>query len=180
MKIVVIGVGNILFMDEGAGVYASKMLTENYTFEPEIKIIDGGTPGFKLMDYFQDCDKVIILDTLSIKDRPGSVYDLPAEALIGLGNYRQTAHEVEVVRMLEICSILDKTAAVNILGIIPEDIRKVRINLSRTLKKNIPMLVDKSILRLQDAGITVRPKPVQQNIDEIIAVYNQPVCPPAQ
>jgi len=174
MKIVVVGVGNILFMDEGAGVYASKLLKENYIFEPEIEIIDGGTLGFKLMDYYQFYDKVIILDTVSIKDKPGSVYDLPAEALMGLGDYRQSVHEVEVVGMLEICSMLDKMAEVNVVGIIPEDIQKVRINLTDTLKKQLPMLVDKSIQILQDAGITVTPKPVQRNIDEIIALYNHP------
>lgn len=174
MKIVVVGVGNILFMDEGAGVYASKLLKENYIFEPEIKIIDGGTLGFKLMDYYQSYDKVIILDTVSIKDKPGSIYDLPAEALMGLGDYRQTVHEVEVVGMLEICSMLDKMAEVNVVGIIPEDIQKVRINLTNTLKKQLPILLDKSIQILQDAGITVTPKPVQRNIDEIIALYNHP------
>ena len=128
MKIAVIGVGNILFMDEGVGVYASRMLKENYLFEPEVEIVDGGTLGFKLMDYFEEYDRVVILDTVSIDDRPGSVYDLPAEALMGLGDYRKTVHEVEVVGMLEICSMLDKTAEVSVMGIIPEDIQTVEIN----------------------------------------------------
>ena len=63
MKTVLIGVGNILFMDEGIGVYAAKLLACNYTFTPEIEIIDGGTLGFKLMDYLSDYEKVIILET---------------------------------------------------------------------------------------------------------------------
>ncbi|MBU1642510.1 HyaD/HybD family hydrogenase maturation endopeptidase [bacterium] len=174
MKIAVIGVGNILFMDEGVGVYASRMLEANYRFEPDIEIIDGGTLGFKLMDYFEAYDKVVILDTVSIDDAPGSVYNLPADALMGLGDYRQTVHEVEVVGMLEVCSMLDKMAEVNIVGIIPQDIQSVEINLTDTLKKAFPGLMEQAIRVLADAGITVTPGCSQSNIDEIIAGYNDP------
>ncbi len=41
MKNIVIGVGNLLFKDEGIGIYAAKFIEENYTFEPSIEIIDG-------------------------------------------------------------------------------------------------------------------------------------------
>ncbi|MCJ7765480.1 MAG: hydrogenase maturation protease, partial [Thiovulaceae bacterium] len=150
------------------------MLEENYSFEPEIEIIDGGTLGFKLMDYFEAYDKVVIIDTVSIEDAPGSVYNLPAEALMGLGDYRQTVHEVEVVGMLEICSMLEKMAEVNVVGIVPEDIQSVEINLTDALKKALPSLMEQAIRALADAGITVTPRPSQQNIDEIIAGYNDP------
>lgn len=176
MKIAVIGVGNILFMDEGVGVYASRMLEENYSFEPEIEIIDGGTLGFKLMDYFEAYDKVVIIDTVSIDDAPGSVYNLPAEALMGLCDYRQTVHEVEVVGMLEICSMLEKMAEVNVVGIIPEDIQSVEINLTATLKKELPILMEQTVQILLDAGMTVVPKSTQRSIDEIIAFYNHPTA----
>ena len=174
MKIAVIGVGNILFMDEGVGVYASRMLEANYRFEPEIEIIDGGTLGFKLMDYFEAYDRVVILDTLSIDDAPGSVYNLPSDALMGLGDYRKTVHEVEVVGMLEVCSMLDKMAEVNIVGIIPQDIRSVEINLTDALKKALPGLIKQTTVALADAGIKVTPRSSQRNIDEIIAGYNDP------
>ena len=174
MKIAVIGVGNILFMDEGVGVYASRMLKENYVFEPGIEIIDGGTLGFKLMDYFEEYDRVVILDTVSIDDKPGSVYGLPAEALMGLGDYRKTVHEVEVVGMLEICSMLDKMADVSIVGIIPEDIQTVEINLTEQVKQGLPLLLEKSVATLQDAGISVTPKPHQQTIEAILSFYNDP------
>ncbi len=174
MKIAVIGVGNILFMDEGVGIYAGRMLEANYRFEPEIEIIDGGTLGFRLMDYFEAYDKVVILDTVSIDDLPGSIYNLPADALMGLGDYRQTVHEVEVVGMLEVCSMLDKMAEVNIVGIIPQDIQSVEINLTNALKKALPSLIEQIIRALADAGITVTPRSSQSNIDEIIAGYNDP------
>jgi hydrogenase maturation protease len=171
-KIALVGVGNILFMDEGAGVYASCLLAANYSFVPEIEIVDGGTLGFKLMEYLQEYEKVILFDTLSIEDAPGTVYTLPAEALIGLGEYRKSVHEVEVVGMLEICSLLEKTAQVSIVGIIPEDITRVEVNLSCAVKKQLPLMLEQSILLLRASGVEVIAKASPKSIEEIIGFYD--------
>jgi hydrogenase maturation protease len=173
-SIVVVGVGNILFQDEGIGCYAGKYLEENYDFSPQIDIIDGGTLGFKLMTYYQNYDKVIIIDTVSIKDSAGSVYNLPSDALMGLGSYRQTAHEVEVVEMLEICSLLDKIAEVSVIGMIPEDIVTVNIDLSEVVKKAFPSLIAETIKELERYGVKVSQKKDIKSLDVIISDYNTP------
>ena len=170
---VVIGIGNILFKDEGVGVYAAKYLEENYTFSPEIDIIDGGTLGFKLMNYYQSYKKVIILDTVSIDDTPGSVYNLPARELMGLGAYRKTAHEVEVVEMLEICSLLEHMAEVNVIGIVPREIECVDISLTPELMPHVPVMVEETLRELARAGITARPK-AGRSLEAIISAYNAP------
>ncbi len=59
-------------------------------------LVDGGVLGFGLMSYYQDYDRVLILDALTIDDEVGAIYNLPAQELLGLGSYKQTAHEVEV------------------------------------------------------------------------------------
>lgn len=171
---VIVGIGNILFQDEGIGCYAGKYLEENFDFSEPIDIIDGGTLGFKLMMYYQTYDRVIILDTVSIEDTPGSVYHLPADALMGLGSYRQTAHEVEVVEMLEICSLLDTMAEVSVIGMIPEDILSVNIDLTDTVKKAFPALIAEAVKALEASGITVTPKAESAPLEAIIADYNTP------
>lgn len=173
-SLIVIGIGNILFQDEGVGIYASAYLERNYTFVPEIEIIDGGTLGFKLMTYYQSHEKVIIVDTVSISDTAGSVYNLPSEELMGLGTYRQTAHEVEVVEMLEICSMLEKIAQVNIIGIIPEDIQTVNIGLSHTMKNNFQNLIRVLIEEIERFGVTVVRKNEEFTLDAILHEYNSP------
>ncbi|MBN2869375.1 MAG: HyaD/HybD family hydrogenase maturation endopeptidase [Campylobacterales bacterium] len=170
-KIVVIGIGNILFKDEGVGVYAGRYLEANYRFSPPIEIIDGGTLGFGLMDYYLSYDKVVILDTLSIEDAPGSVYRLPADELLGLGNYRKTAHEVEVVEMLEICSLQGSTAEVSVVGIVPEDITTVEMALSQPVRENFAVLTRGVIAELRTEGVEVLELPESATLDAIIASY---------
>ena len=53
-KNIIVGVGNMLFKDEGIGIYASEYIRQNYEFDDEnLEIIDGGTLGFKLMVGFR-------------------------------------------------------------------------------------------------------------------------------
>ena len=167
MKNIVIGVGNLLFKDEGVGILASKYLEENYDFEGDIEIIDGGTLGFKLMTYFQDYDNVIILDTVSIEDKVGDIYRLPSDVLLGLGQYRKTAHEVEIVEMLEICSVLEKHAEVTIIGIIPEDIVSVQIGLTKTIENKFMGLINQALEDIEKLDVKVTKKAEQKSIAEV-------------
>ena len=151
---IVIGVGNMLFKDEGIGIYAAEYISQNYEFDDkDLEIIDGGTLGFKLMTYFQEYDNVIILDTVSIEDKVGDIYRLPSDVLLGLGNYRKTAHEVEIVEMLEIVSVLDSHANVTIIGIIPEDIISVEIGLTQSMENRFEEFILNSIKEIESLGI---------------------------
>lgn len=156
MKNIIIGVGNVLFKDEGIGIFASKYLEENYTYaNTDLEIMDGGTLGFKLMRYFQEYDNVVILDTISVEDEPGEIYRLPSDVLLGMGNYRKTAHEVEIIEMLEICSLLEKHAVVTILGIIPEDIQKVQIGLTQIIEDRFEEYILNVIKEVENMGVKI-------------------------
>ena len=172
MSAAVIGIGNVLFQDEGIGVFTSKYLETNYTFEPAIDVIDGGTLGFKLMCFFQEYDEIVILDTISIEDDVGSIFCIPGEEMLGMGQYRKTAHEVEVVQMLEICSLLGKMADVTILGIIPEDIETVHIGLTEAMKKSFSSYMGTLLKTLESKGYKATPKAEQKTLDQIIDLWH--------
>jgi hydrogenase maturation protease len=174
MKIAVVGAGNVMFKDEGIGIYAQKYLELNYEFSKDITIVDGGVLGFKLMTYYQDFDEVIILDTITMKDeKPGVTYNIPAEKLLGLGSYKQNAHEVEIVEMLEICSLLDKMANVKIIGIVPENIIDVEYNISQSLRDNFENFINEAIKELEKLGVKSK-KIASYTLSEIIQIYSNP------
>ncbi|MCT7553884.1 HyaD/HybD family hydrogenase maturation endopeptidase [Aliarcobacter butzleri] len=175
-KNIIVGVGNMLFKDEGIGIYASEYIRQNYEFDDKnLEIIDGGTLGFKLMAYFQEYDNVIILDTVSIEDTAGSIYRLPSEVLLGLGNYRKTAHEVEIVEMLEIVSVLDSHANVTIMGIIPEDIISVEIGLTKKMEEKFEEYILNIIKEIESLGIKskkINNIAIKDIVKNIIGSYN--------
>lgn len=175
MRNIVIGVGNVLFKDEGVGIYAAKYLEENYEFDGGLEIIEGGTLGFKLMTFFQEYDNVIILDTVSIEDKAGEIFRLPSDVLLGLGTYRKTAHEVEIVEMLEICSVLDSHAEVTILGIIPKDIETVEIGLTSEIEDRFEEFILQAVQEVESLGIKATRKDnksIKTIAHELIGSYN--------
>ena len=104
-KNIVIGVGNLLFCDDGTGVIAASYLNKNFDYEPSLEVIDGGTLGLSLIEYFVEYDNVLIIDTISTDAAAGTIYKIPSSALLGADSYKKTAHEVEVVQMLEACEL---------------------------------------------------------------------------
>ena len=173
-SIAVIGVGNILFSDDGIGVYATKYLETNYCFKPSIDIIDGGTLGFNLMRYFNDYDQVIILDTLSIDEAAGTIYHFPSDVLLGLGDTRKTVHEVEVTQMIELASMMGTRASISVLGIIPSDIQTVAMHLSPIAKDQFRALIQNLLQILNNSGVTVTANEQLVGLDEIIESYRDP------
>jgi hydrogenase maturation protease len=172
-KIAIIGVGSIIFFDDGVGVYACKYLDENYTFLDEVSLIDGGVLGFGLLDYMQEYDKVLILDTITMDDEAGAIYNLPSEMLLGLGSYKQSVHEIEVVEMLESCVLLDKCAQVNIIAIVPEDIVRVNIGLSDILKEKFETFVEVVLSELKSTGVGYEKKKTQVSLEYVLQFYDR-------
>ena len=177
MRTAIVGAGTVIYQDEGVGVYAAKYIEENYTFEnDDVTMVDGGVLGFQLMVYYQEYDKVIILDTITMDDEVGSIYNLPSEELLGLGSYKQTAHEVEIIEMLEICSLLETMAEVNIVGIVPEDIETVVVGLTQKMRDNFFHLVDAGLKELDKAGIKYKKNESEVSLDSIIDSYSNPTA----
>ncbi len=170
----IVGAGTILFKDEGVGVYAQRYLDANYAFADEVTVVDGGVLGFKLMTYYQDYDNVVILDTITMDDDAGSIYNIPSQKLLGLGSYKQNAHEVEIVEMLEICSLLEKCANVQIVGIVPEDIESVEMGLSDTIEQNFAAFIDTALAQLEKMGVAAEEKKDRTSLEAVIQSYHNP------
>ena len=153
-KNIIIGVGNLLFCDDGIGIIAIKYLKENFAYTPELELLDGGTLGFNLAQYFLDYDNVFIIDTISASEETGTIYKIPSNELLGQRSYKKTAHEVEVVQMLEACELYDKKAKVTIFGIVPEDIHNVKIGLSKVLIDKFDVLIQTILEEVKLLNIT--------------------------
>ena len=70
--VLVLGVGNVLLGDEGAGVHAVRRL-ERETWPPHVTLLDGGTGGFHLLSLFQDFERIVLVDATMNGQPPGTV-----------------------------------------------------------------------------------------------------------
>jgi len=177
-KVALIGIGNIMFHDEGLGAYLVKYIEENYEIPDTLTVIEGGTLGFTLMTYYQEYDKIIVVGTGSKKGEVGTIYSESAEEVMAQGATRQTANEVEITMMLEICSFHEEMGEVQLITMIPEDIIDVRNGLTASVLQHMPKLVDATLEALKKSGIVLEKKegdPV--SFETIIEHYANPVAP---
>ena len=66
--ITVLCVGNYLMGDEGVGVHFARMMEKEGVPEG-VTVIDGGSGGFKLLEYMDDDNDLVLVDAM-LDDRP--------------------------------------------------------------------------------------------------------------
>lgn len=71
--IVVLGIGNLLWADEGFGVRCIEALQQRYTFAPQVQLIDGGTQGLYLIQHVQQAGLLLIFDAIDYGLAPGTL-----------------------------------------------------------------------------------------------------------
>lgn len=72
-QIIVLGLGNILYGDEGFGVRAAERLYTRHHFPETVEIVDAGTLGHALLPFVERADRLLILDAVDFALTPGTL-----------------------------------------------------------------------------------------------------------
>ncbi|MBT8475254.1 MAG: HyaD/HybD family hydrogenase maturation endopeptidase [Alphaproteobacteria bacterium] len=63
-RVLILGIGNVLWADEGFGVRCVERLAENWTFDDNVKLLDGGTQGLYLLPFLEEADILVMFDAV--------------------------------------------------------------------------------------------------------------------
>jgi hydrogenase maturation protease len=69
-----LGVGNILWADEGFGVRCVEALAERFHIPENLSVADGGTQGLYLVDLLRDHNPIVIFDAVDFGEAPGAMH----------------------------------------------------------------------------------------------------------
>lgn len=162
MKILVLGIGNILFGDEGIGVHLTHFLKVSYEFTPiekssdiTLDFIDGGTMAQMLIPLITSYDKVLIFDCVSVGNgNIGDVYAFSFDKIPNVITWAGSAHEVEMLQTLRMIELSGDLPPVFIIGIIPEVIGEdTAFTLSEEVKRGAKVMESKAIEFLEQNGL---------------------------
>jgi len=119
-KTVVLGLGNVLHGDDGAGAKAIDRLREDARVPTDASLVEGGTLGLELLPYVWDCSRLIVIDAVDVGETPGTVVRLEGEELNSLpGN--SSVHQLGVSDLLVALRVLGgRQPDVVLLGVQPE------------------------------------------------------------
>ena len=100
-KLLILGIGNTLLQDDGAGVHVTQSLKSTAESNPDISIIDGGTLGLSLLPEIEDAAGLIVVDAGEIGGKAGDIKVFENEAMDHqLSGVKSTVHELAVSDLL--------------------------------------------------------------------------------
>jgi hydrogenase maturation protease len=118
-RILVLGIGNLLWADEGFGVRAVEHLQRHYTFPDSVSLLDGGTQGMNLVAPVQEADVVVVLDAVDYGEAPGTLCRVADEDVPSfMGVRKMSLHQTGFQEVL---------AGVELLGDYPEHLLLVGV-----------------------------------------------------
>jgi len=123
--VLVLGLGNQLLGDDGAGLRLLDALTEVFPANDGVEFMDGGTQGLALTGYLADRKAVLVLDAMALGAAPGTVHTLWGDELWRIRSERgTTAHEGNALELFATARMLGyHWTEVAAVGIEPLNIR---------------------------------------------------------
>lgn len=161
--IMILGVGCILFSDEGFGVRVIEKLQTLYEFPENISVVDGGVLGTNLLGVISQADQLIVVDAIRNKGNTGDLYRLEGDAIPERIRAKNSLHQVDFLEALTLCQVLDKVPETVIVGVEPEDIETLGIELTPAIQKKVDPVIDMVLSELDRLGVSYK-KGVSKNV----------------
>ncbi len=151
---VVLGLGNILNMDEGVGVHALTALAQTRPGPTApLEFVDGGALGLNLLPLVEACSHLLVLDAINAERSPGSLIELRGEDIPLYAGVKLSQHQITFQEVLGIASFRGKLPPrLHLLGLQPADLA-MGIGLSPVAAAAMPQLLARAAEVLQAWGL---------------------------
>ena len=157
-EIMILGVGCILYSDEGFGVRVVETIQQRYEFPDNVLVVDGGVLGVNLLGVISRPDHLIVVDAIRNKGKPGDLYRLAGDDIPARIRAKNSLHQVDFLEALTLCQALDKVPETVIVGVEPEDIETLSTELTPTIQSKVDAVIEKVLAEVTRLGGSYREK----------------------
>lgn len=170
--IIVLGIGNVLWADEGFGVRCAEILQQRYEFASNVQLIDGGTQGLYLIQHVQCADYLLIFDAIDYGLAPGEMKVVEGEDVPKyLGAKKMSLHQTGFQEVLALAHLTGRyPEEVVLIGCQPEEIEDYGGSLRPLLKAAIELALQHALVRLRNWGAAPIARTVPLAPDEAITL----------
>lgn len=153
MKILVLGIGNILLSDDGVGVHIVNKLNDEYTFPDNVTLIDGGTKGLDLLPLLEGKEKVLFVDAANFKKEPGAIDTVIGDKIPAFLSQKLSVHQIGIPDMLFAARLMGITPPeMCLIGIQPKTM-DTSTEMSEEIKARFDDLYSKVLDKLREWGV---------------------------
>lgn len=135
------------------GIRVVERLLQCYEFPGNVSVVDGGVLGFGLLGIISETDQLIVVDAIRNNGPPGTLYRLEGDEVPKRLYLKNSLHQVDLLETLCVCPALDHEPVTVILGVEPEDIETISLDLSPRVREAIDPLVGKVLQELENLGV---------------------------
>lgn len=154
--VLILGIGNLLWADEGFGVRAACELMKTYRFQGNITVMDGGTQGIYLIEPVTQAELLIVFDAIDYGLPAGELKEIHGEDVPKfLGAKKMSLHQTgfqEVLAMAEMLGRYPKHLL--LIGVQPVELEDYGGSLHPLVKAQIQPAIGIALDYLADFGIT--------------------------
>jgi len=152
--VMVLGIGCILYSDEGFGVRVVEKMEALYEFSDNALLVDGGVLGINLLGVISKPDHLIVVDAIRNKGKPGDLYRLAGDQIPQRIRAKNSLHQVDFLEALTLCQALDKVPETVIIGVEPEDIDSQSLELTPIIQTKIDPVIGMVLAELDRLGVS--------------------------
>lgn len=167
-EILVLGIGNVLWADEGFGVRAVEALNARYRFDSRVRLLDGGTQGLYLLDYVKSAERVLVLDAIDFGLAPGTLRVFRDADVPAWGATKASMHQVgfqEVLALAQLAGRYPRSLA--LVGVQPAVLADFGGSLSPVVRARLDAVVAAAAAILAAWGAPGEPRPAQTGAEPL-------------
>ncbi len=159
-KLLVLGVGNTLLIDEGIGVHAIYEFWKERDDWDEalVDFVDGGTFTQDIFYLFEAYENILVLDIVRAGKEPGAIFSLEEDQLRKEEKQMLSLHDIDLLDSLGMAQMRGHRPYLRVIGIEPKKI-DWGTELTPELKKAFPAFLEVT----------------RRHIRKILATSDQPV-----
>jgi hydrogenase maturation protease len=132
------GIGNYLMADEGVGVHLARRLSE-MDLPEGVDVLDGGTGGFHLLEYFEQYPRVILIDATLDGRPPGTIRRIRPRFASDFPQAMST-HDIGLKDLVGALQLLGRMPEIDLFVVSIESIQQQGIELTPEIERVMPIL----------------------------------------
>ncbi len=146
---VLLGLGNLLNLDEGFGIHALRVLQEAIPASADVEFVDGGVLGMNLLPMVEESRYLLVLDAVDAGQPPGTIIELKGEQIPLFAAAKLSEHQVGFQEVLGLARFRGSLpASLHLIGVQPQDLSS-GIGLSSAVASTLPEVVNRAMVVLK-------------------------------
>ena len=158
-NVLVLGIGNLLWADEGFGVRAVEQLHAGHALPESVTVMDGGTQGLLLLEPVCSADAVLVFDAIDFRLPPGTLKVLRDAEVPVWSETTMSLHQASFMELLSLAQLRGRfPTRITVIGVQPEVLDDLGGSLSDCVRARLDEAVTLGVAELQSWGVPVQPR----------------------